>query len=137
MISSPSNLEAMAVILADHPELHWTRALLEDSLQSPLTRVFASLFSFAVFQIVADEAELLLIATAKTQQGQGHASCLLRDALTQLAAQGIRSIFLEVRSSNEIGQHLYEKLGFIQTGRRRDYYQDPKEDALLYSGHTI
>lgn len=132
MISSPSNLDVMAAILADHPALHWTPAMLEKSLQSPSVSVFSSLFSFALFQAVADEAELLLIATVKNQQGQGHASALLKDALTQLSAQGIRSVFLEARSSNTAAQQLYKKLGFVQAGRRRDYYQNPREDALLY-----
>lgn len=140
MISKPSNpkltpddVDVMAAILADYPELHWTRTMLEDSLKTPSCRVFYhSAVSFAVFQTVGNEAELLLVASRKDQQGRGHATRLLKDALTQLATQEVHHIFLEVRSSNQLAQHLYEKLGFVQTGRRCDYYQNPLEDAILY-----
>lgn len=141
MISSPlnpkpmsSDIDAMASILADHPALHWTRAMLEDSLNHPQCISFCDRDrrSFAIFQAVADEAELLLIATATDQQGRGYATRLLKNALTQLRAQGIRHIFLEVRAGNKAARHFYEKLGFSPSGLRRNYYQDPPEDALNY-----
>ena len=43
------------------------------------------------------------------------------------------SVFLEVRESNSAARSLYEKLGFQQTGRRKSYYANPIEDAILYS----
>ena len=46
---------------------------------------------------------------------------------------GAPTIFLEVRSSNSGARALYAALGFSQEGRRRNYYQDPAEDALVLS----
>jgi ribosomal-protein-alanine N-acetyltransferase len=41
-------------------------------------------------------------------------------------------VFLEVRESNAAARCFYEKAGFVQTGRRKSYYTDPAEDAVLY-----
>jgi ribosomal-protein-alanine N-acetyltransferase len=55
----------------------------------------------------------------------------LSDLLTQLKRFGITEVTLEVRESNRIAQAFYRASGFIETGRRRGYYADPQEDALL------
>jgi len=49
----------------------------------------------------------------------------------QLKKQGSQCLTLEVRASNMPAIALYEKLGFTQIGRRKNYYRNPKEDALI------
>ena len=47
-------------------------------------------------------------------------------------ARGAKAVFLEVRESNQAARALYEKWAFLESGRRRRYYQEPDEDAILY-----
>jgi ribosomal-protein-alanine N-acetyltransferase len=56
---------------------------------------------------------------------------LLAEGRRRLGEQGVRQIFLEVRASNIPAQRLYYSAGFTLRFRRRDYYGDPPEDALV------
>lgn len=88
-------------------------------------------FGFAAFFQVNEEAELWNIAIAPQYQRQGVAKSLLRKAFRRLSDSGARSLFLEVRSSNTPAIGLYRSLGFRLLTSRRDYYQNPSEDALV------
>ena len=59
-------------------------------------------------------------------------SSLVRELLAEARAAGAASVILEVRESNRPALRLYESIGFKPEGRRKNYYQDPAEDALLY-----
>lgn len=95
----------------------------------------AGLLGFAVYQRVLDEASLLNIAVEPAQQGRGLGAALLQHLLDRLAQQGVSRLLLEVRSGNLPAIRLYRRLGFVDDGRRRDYYPVPggREDALLMS----
>lgn len=80
---------------------------------------------------VGDEAELQNLAVAAEKRRRGIATLLLFVALDRLVAAGIRKIWLEVRESNEAAVAFYLRHGFHHTGRRLDYYQAPREDALI------
>ena len=56
---------------------------------------------------------------------------LVRAVLAAAARRGVREVFLEVRVSNTCAQKLYERHGFTEVGRRRNYYLEPVEDALV------
>lgn len=86
---------------------------------------------FAVTSIAGEEAELESIAVAPGRQRQGVARALFARLQSQLAGRGMQAIFLEVRASNHSARSLYSALGFIEAGRRRAYYADPPEDALV------
>jgi ribosomal-protein-alanine N-acetyltransferase len=86
---------------------------------------------------VASEWELENIVVSPTARRRGLGKRLL-DRLFAFArqtspgeAQGT-SVFLEVRQSNAAARTLYERVGFQQIGRRKSYYKDPSEDAILY-----
>ena len=83
-----------------------------------------------------DEGELLQIAVGKAALRRGVADLLMNAALDHAAANSILSVFLEVRKSNEAAISLYKKHGFGAVRTRRDYYNDPVEDALVMSRHT-
>lgn len=75
---------------------------------------------------VMDEIEITNLAVAKAYQSQGVASLLLKQLLSHDG-----TFFLEVRASNQTARHLYEKNGFDPYFIRQDYYQNPKENAIL------
>ena len=62
---------------------------------------------------------------------QGIAEGLILALIADLKARGSRCLTLEVRDSNASARALYEKLGFSEIGRRKNYYRSPKEDALI------
>jgi ribosomal-protein-alanine N-acetyltransferase len=87
---------------------------------------------FLVARHLAAEWELENIVVAPTVRRQGLGRQLL-DALSLAARETAGgSVFLEVRESNAVARTLYERAGFEQTGRRKGYYTDPIEDAVLY-----
>ena len=83
-------------------------------------------------QSVMDEADMMNLAVRADARRQGTAQALVRALCRDLAAQGVVSLTLEVRASNEPAIRLYERLGFCQVGLRPNYYYHPKEDACIY-----
>ena len=84
-----------------------------------------------VVWLIVDEAHVATIATHPDFRRQGIAKRLLAHALRQLIEEGARSSFLEVRESNFAAQEMYRKFGYEVSGRRRRYYRDNDEDAIL------
>lgn len=80
---------------------------------------------------VLDEAEITTIAVERSRQGKGIGRLLLRQAKEVCREQGARLLHLEVRVSNTPARCLYVSEGFLEDGRRKNYYQHPREDALL------
>lgn len=80
---------------------------------------------FVAFQETLYEAEVLQIAVKRAFQGRG----LAQQLLAQLPDQ--KEIFLEVRVSNQLAQGLYKKMHFEEIARRKSYYHDPIEDAVI------
>jgi ribosomal-protein-alanine N-acetyltransferase len=64
---------------------------------------------------------------------RGTASELMRELIRRAQNEAALAILLEVRESNLPARGLYEKHGFREVGRRRGYYADPAEDAILYA----
>lgn len=85
----------------------------------------------AVFCIL-DEGNLISIGVDHGYRQMGIASELLDIVYDMAHERGVSSINLEVRGSNSAAIALYEKHGFVQNGRRKDFYRSPIEDALLY-----
>jgi len=86
---------------------------------------------FAVAWSVGDQAELGNVAVAKDWRSRGVGERIVREVVTRLARRGVKEIFLEVRVSNRAARRLYERLGFVEIGRRRNYYVRPSEDAIV------
>lgn len=81
---------------------------------------------------IVGEGEITNVAVAAEYRGQGLARRLLQALLEQGAQMGITDFTLEVRDGNEPAIRLYESLGFVQEGLRRNFYENPKEDARIY-----
>jgi [ribosomal protein S18]-alanine N-acetyltransferase len=86
---------------------------------------------YAVLWCVLDQAELGNVAVTAGWRGRGIGECLVEEMIRRADRRGVREIFLEVRPSNPVARRLYERLGFAMVGRRRNYYQEPVEDALV------
>lgn len=80
---------------------------------------------------VAGEAEILRLAVASSFRRRGVATALLAHSLDFLARLGVRSVFLEVRAANAPARALYEKLAFRQVGLRENYYDAPRDHAVV------
>lgn len=85
--------------------------------------------AYALCWRVADELELLQLATRADTRRQGAARQLLETVVTEAKARGLRALFLEVRAGNGAARGLYASLGFEETRVRRRYYSDG-EDAV-------
>ena len=91
------------------------------------------LAGFILCRAVADEAEILTLATAPAHRRRGVAQALLRAAMDGATARGARAMFLEVAADNPAAVALYRQAGFAQVGARGGYYQrgDGAIDALV------
>lgn len=83
------------------------------------------------FWLILDEAEIHRIAVKEEYRHSGVAGRLLHEMFKVLRDIGIVSVHLEVRQSNHDAIKLYEKFGFMIKGRRKGYYQETGEDALI------
>jgi ribosomal-protein-alanine N-acetyltransferase len=81
--------------------------------------------------LLVDETHIATIATHPDYRRQGIASKLLTHALLYTLDEGSQSSFLEVRQSNLAAQEMYRKFGYEAAGRRKRYYRDNDEDAIL------
>ena len=95
--------------------------------EHPLGRVAG----FLITVLIPPQAELEIIAVAKTAQRQGVAARLFRALLAILKDRQITEVMLEVRESNQPARAFYRSVECTETGRRTGYYADPKEDAIL------
>lgn len=128
-------------VVAQEQQLHpfpWSRGNFADSLGAGYLAYV--LFkddepaAYAVMMTVLDEAHLLNISVAPAQQKQGLGRELLA-RLSQCARErGAQQLYLEVRPSNTVARHLYQKAGFVEVGRRKRYYPAAgggREDAVV------
>ncbi len=91
-----------------------------------------SLLAFLVARHLSPEWELENIIVTPPAQRKGIGKQLLGVLITAARETNSESVFLEVRESNTAARLLYERTGFQQTGRRKSYYSNPLEDAILY-----
>lgn len=117
-----------------HP---WTEENLREELTNGNSRFLVAegegVLGYAGVQEICGEAYVTNIAVFPGSRRAG-----IGLALTEAACRGARErncefITLEVRESNFPAISMYEKLGFVPTGRRRNFYTEPAEDALLYT----
>lgn len=86
---------------------------------------------YACCWVVGDELMINNVAVASGGRRRGAGRALMRHAMRDGALEGCATAWLEVRPSNDAAIHLYVSLGFEVVGRRRRYYSDTQEDALV------
>jgi ribosomal-protein-alanine N-acetyltransferase len=89
------------------------------------------LLGFVAARVGADEVHVNNIGVREEMRRSGLGSLLLRTALQKSRMYGAVRAILEVRASNQVAQKLYRRHGFAVAGRRKNYYKNPTEDALI------
>ena len=114
----------------------WSENSVRSELDNPLSTWLVALEGETVLgyvgsQTVLDEADIMNVAVAPGYRRQGIARLLLERLEEALRTRKVHSLTLEVRASNEPAKALYASLGYVQVGRRPNYYFKPREDALI------
>ncbi|MEB3225467.1 MAG: ribosomal protein S18-alanine N-acetyltransferase [Synechococcus sp.] len=91
----------------------------------------AQLLGLGCLWAIVEEAHITLLAVHPGVQGQGLGQLILLGLLQDARQRGLERATLEVKASNQKAIALYEKFGFKQAGRRKGYYKDTGEDALI------
>src|SRR5947209_1669580 len=91
---------------------------------------------FIASRLVADELHVNNVAVRNEFRRLGIGRALLETVIKEGARRGSRHAFLEVRASNRAAQALYGRCGFSGAGLRKNYYSDPREDALVMSSEV-
>jgi ribosomal-protein-alanine N-acetyltransferase len=87
--------------------------------------------AYFIGRIIPPEGELYRIATAQRWRGRGVAYRLLDYAVKTSRGVGLETLFLEVRESNLAAISLYRSYGFREISKRKDYYRNPTENAII------
>jgi len=107
---------------AFHDDRAWTEQEFAALLDDPKTIAIPGDHGFAFGRVVADEAEVLTIATDPAHRRQGHARAVLTRLHAAAKDHAAAQIFLEVAADNTAARALYAALGYAQVGRRPRYY---------------
>ena len=114
----------------------WSEAMLENELWNDSAVVIVAegedgtVLGYAGLQTVLDEGYINNVAVAEAYRRQGVADELIA-AFVRFGQAKLAFLTLDVRASNAPAIALYTKHGFAEAGRRKNYYDDPKEDAIL------
>jgi ribosomal-protein-alanine N-acetyltransferase len=133
----PDDVPRVASIEAEAFSSPWKADTFTTLLQRPGAELWvladpqAGVVAYAVVWCILDQGELANIAVASSHRGRGLGRRLLELALDAARQRGVKSIYLEVRSTNVRAANLYQAFGFERIGVRRDYYDNPTEDAIL------
>lgn len=87
--------------------------------------------------VLFEEAHITNIAIRPEQRGKGFGKKLLHASMRVAASFGAEMMTLEVRETNTVAQRMYDEMDFLQQGRRKRYYTDTGEDALLLWNRNI
>jgi [ribosomal protein S18]-alanine N-acetyltransferase len=137
--AGPEDLDAvLAIERVSFADPRWTRATFASALAAPHLRFVVAeelatggVAGYIVTSLVVDEAEIMNLAVAPAWRARGIGATLVDDAIAHATGSGAAVLYLEVRESNAGARALYHTRGFDVVGRRRGYYSNPAEDALL------
>ena len=131
-----SHLDAVAALEQQCITPPWPKSMLEEELYNPNVSLVVAegedgtVLGYGEIGVVLDEGCLEKIAVDPACRRQGVAEAIL-SAYLRFGKANLAFLTLEVRESNTPAIGLYRKLGFEEVGRRKGYYTNPKEDAIL------
>lgn len=116
-----------------HP---WSRQSLEEEMNNETSLFLVAkeengVIGYIGMSIVIDEGYIFNVAVREKYRNKGVATALINELVTYGKKNNFSFITLEVRESNLPAISLYSKFGFIKAGERKDYYSNPKENAIL------
>ena len=127
-----------AVLAIEHASFGdpWSRSAFLELIDDPRVAFLVAdaggaVRGYVVAWFVLDEGEIGNLAVHADARRHGIGALLLDGALAAVTAADVNSLYLEVRDSNAAARALYASRGFVEVGRRREYYRRPKEDALV------
>lgn len=114
----------------------WSEKSVASELENPLSLWLVAeengqVCGYVGSQTVLDESDMMNVAVDPGFRRRGIARTLIETLIAELSKMGSRCLRLEVRVSNENARALYARMGFQQLGLRKNYYHNPKEDALI------
>lgn len=114
----------------------WSENAVSSELANPLSLWIVAqdgdtVAGYVGSQSVMGEADMMNLAVLPAYRRCGIGQRLVLELISQLQSRQVHCLTLEVRASNVGAICLYEKLGFVQVGRRPNYYTNPKEDAWI------
>lgn len=137
-LAGPEDLDAVLAIEEASFTKPWTRDMYLAELQNEgvsfcylAKDAGLGVLGFCSFWRVLDEMHINNLAVHPARRREGIGTALLIFVMKEGARLGARRASLEVRRSNEVARHMYERLGFLPAGVRRAYYTNPVEDALV------
>ncbi len=113
------------------PARVYTREVTTAHTRAWVAEAEAEVVGMLVLWMIVDEAHIATVAVHPQYRRRGVSEALVRTALQEAANEGAVTALLEVRAGNTAAQNLYRKIGFEVVGRRRGYYKDNGEDAIL------
>jgi ribosomal-protein-alanine N-acetyltransferase len=131
------DVDAVVAIETEAFTTPWQRDTFLDLIDRPgleilvLDDAASGILGYAVLWCIIDQGELANVAVKPEHRRRGLGSFLLARALDVARERGIKTVFLEVRESNEAALRLYARFGFTDVGLRRGYYDNPREDARV------
>ena len=140
----PEDIEAVAAIEAATFSVPWTVNGFKSALERRDTIFYVAekdgmIVGYAGFYISVDEADITNVAVEESTRGQGIGQALMEKVIETCDNKGVLMIGLEVRAGNEPAKKLYSGLGFKEVGRRKNFYEQPTEDAcvMIRSGEDV
>jgi ribosomal-protein-alanine N-acetyltransferase len=114
----------------------WNRNAFVDLIGDPrvaflIADARGEVLGYVVAWYVLDEGEIGNLAVHDSARRRGIGARLLDGAIAKVRASDVDVLYLEVRDSNAAARALYASRGFVEVGRRKEYYRRPKEDALV------
>jgi ribosomal-protein-alanine N-acetyltransferase len=114
----------------------WTETLFFNEIFKTISvarvaKIGGKVVGYLCTNVILDEGHILNLAVHPEYRGLGIASLMIQEVLEIMKSDNCRSVFLEVRISNEEARKMYEKFGFELLGTRKNYYISPVEDAVI------
>ncbi len=120
------------------PEDFWSEISFTEALAVPACALFAAypensdeIAAYGMIYTAADEGDLANIAVLPEHRRRGLGKAFLSELCARAKERGALKLYLEVRESNEGARALYRSSDFTETGKRRNYYVNPREDAVI------
>lgn len=131
-----SHLDNVYIIETECFSHPWSRQSLEEELNNETSLFLVAkeeneVIGYIGMSIVIDEGYIFNVAVRESHRNKGVATALINELVTYGKKNNFCFITLEVRESNQPAISLYSKFGFIKAGERKDYYSNPKENAIL------
>lgn len=130
------DVTAVAALESDNFSRPWSydaflKTLSDENYIVIIAKETDALLGYCVLLCTGEEADITNVCTLPSARGKGVATEMLTVLMEAGKSRGVTEFFLEVRESNVPARALYTKLGFEEIGLRKNYYEEPKEHAVL------